>query len=70
MKTQGMESQSDKKRATSVKTYVKPTVARHEAATMLVGSNGACECGYYVSVVGSACDARARPETTGYCYYN
>jgi hypothetical protein len=67
MKTRGIENQIAGKRAASVKTYVRPIVSKHEAASLLVGSG--CGCGYYISSTGNGAGCGVREKPAPDCYY-
>ena len=54
MKNEKIETPAQESKAVEVKEYVKPTVTKHTAASLLVGSSG---CGMYVS------------QTSGGAYY-
>jgi len=51
MEKGNVEKRATEAKAMDPKAYVKPSVTKHEAASLLVGSG--CGCGYYISTVGS-----------------
>jgi hypothetical protein len=50
MEKGNVEKRDTEAKAADPKAYVKPTVTKHEAASLLVGSG--CGCGYYISSIG------------------
>jgi hypothetical protein len=66
-----MEGEDIKTGTGDLKTYVKPTVTKHMAASLVVGS-GCGSCGTYVASNGNSqpCVAGLVTNVNTYCYYH
>jgi hypothetical protein len=66
-------SGDEENRAVGHKTYVRPVVSKHKAASLVTGS-GCGGCGQYVSTSGGlynyGCDGIYTSSIGGFCYYH
>ena len=67
MEKGNVEKRDTEAKAADPKAYVKPTVTKHEAASLLVGSG--CGCGYYISSTGNGAGCGVREKPAPDCYY-